>query len=497
MRITKHIYIIALAGLTVTTAGCKKYLEQTPDQRTQLNSTEKVAQLLVSAYPKADHLSFTEKLSDNSEDKGPRTDYFSAGSANSIWAAAYFWRDLDNTGDETGSVDSYWSACYLAIASANTALQYMDKHPNDATLKPYRGEALVARAYAHFMLVTLFAKNYQIGGANSSEGIPYVTTPETVVQGKYKRETVAITYEKIEKDLTEGFVLLKNSAYKVPKYHFTIEAASAFAARFYLYKGNYAKVTEYAGKVLSTDAQIVANLRPWNTTYYNLVLEAFTKRFTESSVNSNLLLGESSSVAARTFYDRYGLGETIMDNVLDGENISGGRYAYRQFNRAPYYSILKFQELFFETTIGSGVGQPYIMMPLFTTDELLMNRAEAYASSNQYDLALRDINLFLSTRILSYSATANQVTLAKIADYYDTADPKAGLIQTILDLKRAEFIEEGIRWFDLVRHNLTVTHLILDVNGKKSYVELKPDDPRRLLQLPKPVERAGLALNPR
>lgn len=496
MKITKHIYIMALAGLAVASAGCKKYLDQSPDQRTQLNSTEKVAQLLVSAYPKADHLAFTEKLSDNSEDKGPRTDYFAAGSANSIWAAAYFWGDLDNTGDETGSIDSYWAACYLAIASANTALEYMDKHPDDATLKPYRGEALVARAYAHFMLVTLFAKNYQIGGANTSAGIPYVITPETVVQGKYNRGTVASTYESIEKDFLEGFALLKNSAYKVPKYHFTIEAASAFAARFYLYKGDYEKVKEYAGKVLSTDAQTVANLRPWNSTYYNMVIDAFTKRFTESSVNSNLLLGESSSVAVRTFYDRYGLGQTVMATVVDGPNVSGGRYAYRNFNREPYYSLLKFQELFFETKIGSGVGEPYIMMPLLTTDELLMNRAEAYASSNQYDLALRDINLFLSTRILNYSA-GNQVTLAKIATFYKITDPKEGLIKTILDLKRAEFIEEGIRWFDLVRHNLTVTHLILDVNGKKSFIELKPDDPRRLLQLPKPVERAGLALNPR
>ncbi|MNL10308.1 SusD family protein [compost metagenome] len=126
-----------------------------------------------------------------------------------------------------------------------------------------------------------------------------------------------------------------------------------------------------------------------------------------------------------------------------------------------------------------------------------MNRAEAYASSNQFDLALQDINTFLSTRILNYNSNTHNVTLAKIATYYADTDAKSGLIKTILDLKRAEFVSEGLRWFDLNRHKLTIRHRILDANRNPSIIELKPDDPRRLFQLPKPVEKAGIALNPR
>ncbi|MBP1652906.1 MAG: hypothetical protein H6Q26_3063, partial [Bacteroidetes bacterium] len=45
-----HILLfILLAG-----SGCKKYLEQAPDQRTQLNSVDKVAELLGTAYPQGD-----------------------------------------------------------------------------------------------------------------------------------------------------------------------------------------------------------------------------------------------------------------------------------------------------------------------------------------------------------------------------------------------------------------------------------------------------------
>ncbi|AOM77746.1 RagB/SusD family nutrient uptake outer membrane protein [Pedobacter steynii] len=495
MKLNKYIYYIALSGVLLTAAGCKKYLEKTPDLRTKLNSKDKVAQLLVSAYPKADYLSFTENSSDNSEDKGPSTEYIDYGS-NTLWEAAYFWRDFENGASTPGSSDGYWNACYLAIASANSALEYIDEHPNDVSLIPYRGEALVARAYAHFMLVTLYSKTYNIGGDNTSPGIPYVTKPETVVAGQYKRETVRETYDKIERDLTEGITMINNSVYKVPKYHFTSNAANAFAARFYLFKGDYNKVITYAGKVFTSAAQAKTMLRPWNTSYLALSSGEFRTAFTQSNQNSNLLLAEAGSAWARNFYGRYSLGQTVMATI-DGPNISGGRFAHRNFNREPFYSLLKFKELFFESQIGSGFGDPYVMVPLFTSDELLMNRAEAYSSSNQFDLALADINTFLSTRILNYNPAAHEVTLAKIATYYGTPDAKAGLIKTILDLKKVEFISEGLRWFDLNRHKLTIRHLVLDANRGKTYIELKADDPRRLFQLPNPVVKAGLELNPR
>ena len=260
MKFNKYLYY-TLTGIVLTTTSCKKYLEQTPDLRTQLNSTEKVAQLLVSAYPKADYLSFTENSSDNAEDKGPSTEYRTT-SASDSWEAAYFWRDFENGGNTVGTTDNYWNATYLAIASANNALDYIAEHPNDATLSPYKGEALVARAYAHFMLVSLYAKTYEVGGTNDSPGIPYVTKPETVVSGKYDRGTVASTFEKIEKDLTEGMPLLKNSAYKVPKFHFTSTAAHAFAARFYLFKGQYDKVIEHANIAFPTITQFKAARNP-------------------------------------------------------------------------------------------------------------------------------------------------------------------------------------------------------------------------------------------
>lgn len=496
MKILKY-YILA-AVMIITGSSCKKFLETSPDLRTQLNSKEKVAQLLVSAYPKAEYLSFTENSSDNAEDKGPRTDY-SPVSTELSWTSAYFWRDFQNGVEVSGSTDDYWNKTYLAIAAANTALQYIEKHPGETDLLPYKGEALMARAYAHFMLVSLYAKVYKPGQANDSPGVPFVTDPEIEVSPQYQRGTVAQVYDKIERDLTEGLPLINNSVYKTAqKYHFSLNSANAFAARFYLFKGNYDKVIEHSGKVLLDNAQAKAMLRPWNSTYLPYIAAALRTAFTQSSQNSNLLMGEANSVWGRNFYIRYGLGKVISNTILLGPNITGGNYSYKPTPYVePYYDSCKFSELFFESKIGSGFGQPYIMVPLLTSDELIMNRAEAYASKDKYDLALQDINTFLSTRITSYNPSTHGVTLAKISSYYGITDPKAGLIKTILDLKRAEFISEGLRWFDIIRHDLTVKHNVLDENGASSTIELKPDDPRRVFQLPIPATKAGLTLNPR
>ena len=127
------------------------------------------------------------------------------------------------------------------------------------------------------------------------------------------------------------------------------------------------------------------------------------------------------------------------------------------------------------------------MQPLFATEEVLLNRAEAYASMENYTDALKDLNLFLSTRIKSYSSSAHSVTEARARTFYGTSDTKKAIITAILDFKRAEFLHEGMRWFDILRHKLTVVH------GQD---ELKADDPRKVWQIP--VEAAAmLGANPR
>lgn len=483
----KHHHIIPFLLLLAALGSCSKMLDKNPDNRTEINTVEKVAQLVGSAYPTYDYLTFTEKSSDNSEDKGP-----GVGNNDDQHSRYYTWQDVD--GAPTNSAAAYWNGCYEAIAAANQALEAIEKGNIGDAVLPYKGEALVCRAYAHHMLAIFFAKNYEIGGANSSPGIPYVTTPETMLIKQYSRGTVKETYEKIEKDLEDGIKLLSTSAYKVPKYHFTPAAAHAFASRFYLFKGEWEKAATHASAVIPS-GDFVSNLRPITTTFRSMTSGEFNVAFTKTDVKATLLLANCYSTYHYIWDPRYGYGANLSRMYTEA-NVTGKLLANKVLSYgSPNYTSYKYNGYFFYT--GPGIGFPYLMIPLLTVDEALMNRAEAYAEMGRNDLALKDINDFYSVRILNFNINTDGVTLPKIMAFFSISDPKEGLVKTILEAKKAEYMEEGIRWIDLVRRNLTVKKNLYDPLGVESIIELKPDDPRRLFQLPEEVKLSGIELNPR
>ena len=134
------------------------------------------------------------------------------------------------------------------------------------------------------------------------------------------------------------------------------------------------------------------------------------------------------------------------------------------------------------------------MVPAFTTEETLFNRAEALTYLGNTALALNDLNTYASTRIVNYDASGHAVTVAKIAAYYGTNNLQEGLIRTILDFKRAEFVQEGMRWFDMLRYKIPVTHMALNPD---KVMTLGPNDLRRVFQIPESAGLSGVEQNPR
>lgn len=475
-------------SIIVLLSACKKYLNEAPDNRTEINTLQKVAHLVGTAYPTADYLTIAEAASDNSEDKGP-----GVGNVNDLITNYYTWQDL--AGGGTNSADNYWNGCYEAIAAANQALEAIEKGNFGPEVLPYKGEALVARAYAHHMLAIFFAKNYQPGGDNSSPGIPYVTKPETVLKATYTRGTVQSTYDSIQSDLEQGIKLLNNSAYDVPKYHFTPAAAHAFASRFYLFKGDWQKAIAHASATYPS-GDFVSNLRPIATTMKNWTPADFNVYFSKTDVKATLLMASCYSTYQRIYTTpRYGYGAKLS-NMFIQPNVTGKIVQNKVLNFAlPNYTTYKWKEYFFYSTATTGF--PYLPFIMLTADETLMNRAEAYAETGRFDLALKDINDFYSVRLQNYNPATDAVTLSKIKAFYSIDDPRAGIVQTILDAKKAEFLQEGIRWLDLVRRRMPVKKNLFNATGVESFIELGPDDPRRLFQLPVQVSLAGIEANPR
>src|SRR5690606_27589015 len=135
----------------------------------------------------------------------------------------------------------------------------------------------------------------------------------------------------------------------------------------------------------------------------------------------------------------------------------------------------------------------------FTAEEVLFNRAEAYAELAKYDNAIQDLNDFASKRIIHrpsipiYVPELHSITDRKLLEFYKTADLKRAIVQCVLDFKRVDFIFEGQRWFDIIRHKLPVTHRTTD----NEILILGVNDPMRVFQIPQEAQSSGLALNPR
>lgn len=472
--------------------SCNKFLDVNPDMRTEINSVEKVAELLATAYPQANYISFTEGMSDNAGDKG-------AGTVEIVNSAPYRFEDVADINMDSPTY--YWNAAYAAIAAANHALEAIQKAGDDPAYIPYKGEALVARAYAHFMLVNFFAQPYDATNAATNPGIPYVTEVGKVVIGKYERSTVAETYNKIEKDLLEGLPLLDNAAYKkAPKYHFTVAAAHAFATRFYLFKKEYQKTIEHANQVF-VGGDIASSLRAINSeAYRSFQYYELQAQYTRADNPANLLMAEAPSIWGR-FYPvyRYSLTTDIMNELFTTSNVTDGSWSYNIYGRETSLNIPKFREHFVRQTLNAETGTPYNMIPLFTAEEVLFNRAEAYAELAQFDNAIQDLNDFASKRIIHspsipiYVPELHSITDRNLLEFYKTADLKRAIVQCVLDFKRVDFIFEGQRWFDIIRHKLPVTHRTTD----NEILILGVNDPMRVFQIPQEAQSSGLALNPR
>lgn len=489
--IHKKLIIGALTIIPLLT-GCEDFLSKEPDStRASITTPAEVSKLLTTAYPQTGYVVMGESMSDNVVDKG-------VGEDDKTNRFSFLYEVVEAEVGTSDAPDTYWAECYRAISVANEALDIIRKSADPNQFSAQKGEALLARAYAHFMLVSFFSTFYNAQTATTDLGIPYVTEPENVVIKKYERKTVAYVYEMVEKDLLEGLPLVNDGSYSVPKYHFNKAAANAFAARFYLFKKDYAKVVQYANAAFP-GTSISDNLRPWNTTMESMSPDELFNIYSQATQRANLLLVETKSLIGRFMPSyRFGLSSAKQREIFASSSIAGSsaNFAYPVYYRGDNnYFVPKWYEYFVRETVNADIGEPHVMLPIFTAEEVLFNRAEANLYLSQGNAVIADLNIFLSKRITGYSASAHAVTSTKLQSYYGSSNLGNNLLNAILDFKRAEFVQEGMRWFDLQRYNAPVEHT--NNLGNVVISSITANDPKRVFQLPQSVSISGIPLNPR
>ena len=511
--------------------SCNEYLDVLPDNRTEIDTPEKLQKLLVSAYPTNDPLYVAELMSDNVDNYGPQNP-----NTNRFVDQVYAWEEVTEANNE--SPENFWIDCYMRIATANTALEAIEKIGGATTtaLQHCKAEALLCRAYCHFMLANLFCQAYRPEDAETQLGIVYMTSTAKSLDENPPRPSLAEVYRLVEKDLMEALPIA-GSDYQVPAYHFNQRAAYAFAARFYLYTEQWDKAIDYATRCLGSAPK--AMLRDWAfmasmTRDWN----AISQHYIDASVNSNLLLLTSYSYMGLVFgpyryLSKYSHGKYLAEHE-DGEaqNIWGNDPFYMGMstysgNNLDKTIFWKLPYLFEYADAVAGTGFYRTVYPAFTTDECLLNRAEAYVLQGEYDKAAADLTMWMQNIIqtdltltpediqafyndqeYSYSDSLGiESTIKKhlnpTFDIGQEGDMKEAMLQCVLGFKRIETLQTGLRWYDIKRYGIEIMRRVMNAEGKPAerLDVLKKDDLRRAVQIPlrarRTSEHDGVEPNPR
>ena len=534
MKIKNIIYkgSLMLASVAIL-ASCSDQLDTLPDNRTTLDTPKKIAGLLVTAYPDRTPTLFNEWMSDNTDYMGAQNSQGNRGGDQ-----YFFWQEQTEGGND--SPEQVWMLYYEGVYKANEALAAIEDQggPKNDILRNSKGEALLIRAYDHFILANEFCRPYNGKTSTKDAGLYYATgiADFSAAAEQSNRGTVADVYAKIAADIEAGIPLL-NDTYEVPKYHFNKQAAYAFATRFYLYYEKWEKAKEYADKLLGSNP--AASLRDYRALQAMPLSKSdqavkSAEAYCSASADCNLLVQTSVSSAGMALgpwllSKRYTLTNYLAETELfQSNNIWGtsSNLIWKPFTvnsgESNFALLMKLPREFEIRNTTTGSGYLRTLNVDFTMDEALLNRAEAEIMLGQNDAACADMTIWMKnffntnvtltpTSVQTYFKTVPYAyaDAAKMVPSFKkhisprfTIDAEGSvqesLLQCLLNFRRIETVHQGMRWMDIRRYNIEIPRRLIGANGRpsKNLDWLEKDDPRQVVQIPQSIREAGVAGNP-
>ena len=337
--------------------------------------------------------------------------------------------------------ESTWKAIYRVIGNANIAINAADNltwgGSNDPVetaneIKRLKGQAYTIRALALFDLLRLYGQQY--AGGTLGVPIPLQYDPNA----SSTRATVAQTEAQIESDLNRANALFEaigdvvEQTSSSEKNYISPLALKAIASRYYLYKGDYAKVAELSEEIISSGKYAVAAKDDLQGT--------FSKPDAENSV-FELTVGTTSSLSSDSydFLVHYSPGYAQLAVSEQAVALYEANDVRRTFITS---GVLGGQTKYFLNNKFYGL-QGSNNIKVIRYEEVLLNAIEAHLNTDDTD-----------------------GTGDKTKGYYNTLRHERGLSDvsavTLDDLKKErvrELVGEGQRYWDLLRWAAAIPQL--------------------------------------
>lgn len=349
-----------------------------------------------------------------------------------------------------------WRRPYTQIYYANSVLDELKTQniENIEGFKQIKGQALFARAYAFYGLVSNFAKAYNATSASTDLGVPLKLN--SAITQTVPRSSIQQTYDQIISDATLAAGLLQTDVVLNKRNRSSKVAAYALLARVYLSMRKYTEAEDNADKALA----LFSTLLNYNTLTINPTLSSFP-------LNSPEVIYFSKSIDySQTTFDRGEL-YSILPSIVNSFETNDLRKSvwFAQNSNGNWYS----------KGINDISGYPFTGL---ATDELILIKAECLARRNQIQNAMDQLNQLLITR-WNPNATNPSKPYQPI-----TASSPADALDKVLNERVKSLLWRSVRWTDLKRLNLEGRNIVLTriLNGT-SYT-LEPNSPRYVMPIP-------------
>ncbi|WP_261510913.1 RagB/SusD family nutrient uptake outer membrane protein [Chryseobacterium paludis] len=350
-------------------------------------------------------------------------------------AGGYYQNVMNYTmlSNDAYAVDTY-NKIYELVAKANivinTDMATIQGTDNDRKNSRYaQGQAYALRAIAFFDAFRLYGQKYIAGGESLGVVLPLKYDPKA----RMPRATIAQTEAQIDADFTKALELMtaNGSAGNTVKTELTINSVKGLMSRFYLYKGDYAKVRSLTNDIVNSGAYSVAPAA--------LLQETF--RFTMNGAAPNsifeLAVGINSSLSTSSYRQRLnpnGYGNLVVNAATQDE------YATNDVRKA-FITLVGGQRFLSYNSNASGVGK-YTQgvgadnIKMLRYEEILLNGVEAELNGGSSAQALIHYNKIITNRGLTAVTSVDMDMLRKE--------------------RMKELLGEGLRQWDLRRWGIAV-----------------------------------------
>ena len=437
-----RIYTILVLSCLLFVTGCDKMLEtksQTLLPQDKLQTEAGCEAMLYGVYDLMqetafygrDILTVPEVLADNSR-LSPLASRYKGQADNRI-----------------GSHLDIWVESYEIIALLNEVIEYAEKLPETPKAKAIWGEALALRGLTYFNLARVYGREPGHLVDNFDLCVPLILKAFFYDGGPMGEEvyparaTVAEVWGQIEKDLTEGFSLLKgNDDGLMPKRMGSL-ATQAILSRVYLYEGKWKECVEASDYVTAN-----APFDLYGGTYTDIFSKGeetiFYLYFTNSeNWGSSSLQSINGMMESELDSEGYDIGKGVGDaDLCVAEELIA---LFDQKNDLRFKAFRKAKingEKVWWTKKFSGWQGAFGLdnVPVIRLSEVVLNRAEAQAELKKDTEALTDVNELRTKRGLDAVSFSG-----------------AELLNEILLQRRLELAQEGHRFFDLKRRGETIS----------------------------------------